>query len=376
MIIEIRGTGNHNKGAEMMLLTILQEFRKINDNIKFTIAPSDSAQYDFYSKHELYPKIWLEYKKFQFGKLGEMLPGKIRKRYGLVLDSEVDVILDASGFSYSDQWGEHGLKMMAKYTKNWKRQGKKIIFMPQAFGPFKNKNNIINMKKVIHNSDLIYARDKFSYEVLLKVKNDTTTIKLAPDFTSLFVGSLLEYFDKEKHQVCIVPNKRMLDKNNNSSNYIMLFIKSIKYLQLNRLKPFFLIHGGEEDLALANEINMQLDDEIDIINEEDPYCIKGIIKESLGLVGSRYHSIASALYSGTIAIGTGWSHKYEYLFDGLGFSDGLINLDISDEKLYETLDLLIDPIKRDEISKILIDQTMKQKKLTIQMFEDIYAEII
>ncbi len=376
MIVEIRGTGKHNKGAEMMLLTILQELRKIDKDFQFTIPPLPKVcEYAFYSNLGLYPKAWLEYKGFQFARFAEILPKKIRKMYGLVLDSEVDVILDASGFAYSDQWGEHDPKMMAKYAKKWKKEGKKVIFMPQAFGPFKNKNNIINMKKVIYNSDLIYARDEFSYEALLEIENNTKKIKLAPDFTSLFNGGLPKYFDKEKHQVCIVPNKRMIDKNNNSSNYLILLIKSIKYLQFNGLTPFFLIHGGEEDLALAHEINMQLEDKIDIINEENPYYIKGIIKESLGLVGSRFHSIASALYSGTIAIGTGWSHKYEYLFDGLGFHEGLINLDISDEKLYETLDLFIDPIKRDEISKVLTSHTTKQKKLSIQMFKDI-SEII
>lgn len=275
MNIEIRGTGNHNKGAEMMLLTILQEFRKLDKNINFIIPPLiNNCEYDFYSKLDLKPKAWFEYKSIQFGALARFIPKKLLKMYGFVLDSEIDVILDASGFAYSDQWGIKQTKLTSKYIKKWKNDNKKIIFMPQAFGPFKNKNNIKNMKIIIENSDLIYARDQSSFKMIKALNKTTKNIHLASDFTILFEGIKPNYFNKDIHQVCIVPNVRMIDKLDNPLNYISIFVKAINYFQKNGLKPFFLIHGGNEDLELAKKINSQLNIKIDTLNEENPFfCI-------------------------------------------------------------------------------------------------------
>lgn len=371
MIIEIKGTGSHNKGAEMMLLTILQELQK-SANTRFVVTPQiGSCEYGFYSSLGLYPKAWLEYRGIQLAKVAKILPQKIRSMYGLVLDNEIDAVLDASGFAYSDQWGERPSKIMAQYTTEWRKKGKKIILMPQAFGPFENKNNIESMRKIITNSDLIYARDAFSYESLLKIENNTNKIKQSPDFTMLLEGKIPNYFDKEKYQIGIVPNQRMLDKRSNSSEYIALFVKSIKYIQSKNLIPYFLTHGGREDYELSMLMNSSLDKKIEIINEDNPFYIKGIIKESLGLLGSRFHSIASALYSGTVAVGTGWSHKYKYLFDGFDFAEGLIDLDSSDKKLYNTLDLFINTNSRKQLSTRFISTSNEQKRISTAMFEQI-----
>ena len=143
MNIEIKGINAVNKGSEMMLLTILNELGSASQGVKFIVAPQiDMCEYPFYSRLGLFPKAWLEYRGFQLGRLGSLIPRPLRRLYGLVLDHEIDVVLDASGFAYSDQWGEYPAKTMAHYTGKWKSKGKKIILMPQAFGPFKNENII------------------------------------------------------------------------------------------------------------------------------------------------------------------------------------------------------------------------------------------
>lgn len=376
MIIEIKGTGSHNKGAEMMLLTILQELKKTSSDIKFAITPKqNSSEYSFYSKLGLFPKVWFKYKGFQLGKLGKFIPKKLRNLYGMILDEEVDAILDASGFAYTSQWGIARTKIMAEESTRWKKENKKIILLPQAFGPFEDKAIKDYMIQIINNSNMIYARDEFSYKELLQLKNDTSKIKLFSDFTILFKGVKPKYFDPEKYNVCIVPNIRMKDMRSDSDGYEEFFSRIIKKIQDKKLKPFFLVHGGVEDKPLIDRINSYLDDEIDIISEENPYYIKGIIENSKGLIGSRFHSLASALYSGVPSIGTGWSHKYQYLFEEFNYKEGLIDLNLSDAELDYKLELITSEVKRQKIKSKLCLHNESIEKNTIEMFMQIKNEL-
>ncbi len=373
MIIEIKGTGSHNKGAEMMLLTILEQLK--DKNIKFTVAPyKGSCEYPFYAKLGIYPKLWIRFKGFQIGKLGKFIPKRIRELFGIIVDEEVNIILDASGFAYSSQWGDEPTRIMAQESKSWREEGKKIILLPQAFGPFNNENIKKNMGEIIENSTLIYARDQHSYEELLKIKDDEK-IKLCPDFTVLFKGKKPKYFDKNIHQICIVPNQRMKDKTD-TKNYEEFLAKIIIKLQSSDLSPFFLIHGGEEDRKLAEKINTLLNIKIDIISEENPYFIKGIIANSIGLIGSRFHSIASALYSGVPTLGTGWSHKYQYLFEEFDYKDGLINSSINDNELDIKLGYITNSIKQEEVKKLLLENKKLIEKKVLLMLDEIKEEIV
>lgn len=373
MIIEIKGTGSHNKGAEMMLMTILQELRKTSTDIKFTITPRHhSSEYSFYSKIGMYPKFWYTYKRFQLGVFGKYIPKSVRNLFGLIIDEEIDVILDASGFAYTSQWGIERTKIMSKESSRWKKENKKIILLPQAFGPFKGKKIKEYMIQIIDNSDLIYARDPLSYQELLQLRQDKNKIRLSPDFTILFRGVRPKYFDLDKYNVCIVPNIRMKDMRNDSANYEEYFSKIIKKLQKKDLKPFFLIHGGNEDRPLVSKINQLLDNKIDVIFEENPYYIKGIIENSKGLIGSRFHSLASALYSGIPAIGTGWSHKYKYLFEEFDFEEGLIDLSLSDKELDAKLEIILNP---DNIRKKLNNKKVIIEKKSIEMFDQVKKDI-
>src|SRR3989338_7618870 len=134
MILEIRGAGFVNKGAELMVLSILQEVHRRNIEAKIVMEPN--RHYEKRARLGLYQKLWKQYHGIQWGYVGPLIPRVIREQYGLILDTEVDVILYASGFAYGDQWGLSNTKTLARSIQRWKRHGKKIILLPQAFGPF------------------------------------------------------------------------------------------------------------------------------------------------------------------------------------------------------------------------------------------------
>lgn len=369
MLIEIKGTGNHNKGAEMMLLTILQNISV--PDVRFAYAPSLSRdQYPFYSALGLYPKLWFRLKGMQFGNLGVFVPKPLRDAYGLVLDRETDAVLDASGFAYSDQWGDWPTAVTASETKRWKRMGKKVILLPQAFGPFSGSRIRRNMQTILENSDLVYARDIQSYQSLVEL-GVSENLRIAPDFTVLFEGERPEYFDASLHQICIVPNMRIMDKRTDSAGYADLLSSAIACLQGNGFSPYFLIYGGDEDRRLAKLINEKSAKPIPIVNETDPRYLKGLIGESLGMVGSRYHAIASGLYSGVVSIGLGWSHKYEQLYNDMGFPEGLIDLDVSKTALERSLWEIMDMQTRRLLRDNLIAKAELQKQEARRMFSEV-----
>jgi len=369
MLIEIKGTGQGNKGAEMMLLTILRELKK--DNIKFVIAPKPGdCEYPFYSKLGLFPKLPVRYKGKNIRFFSKIIPNSILNTFGFITDNNIDVILDASGFSYTSQWGDTPTKNMADDCKRWKSQNKKIILMPQSFGPFKTKVIQKSIIEIIKNVDLIYARDQFSFETLNNLyKSDK--IKLAPDFTILFKGLESDHIQKTKNKVCLVPNTRMTDKREDGSKYIDFFINVINILNDLDIESFFLVHAGQEDKNLMNKINDSIDKKIDIIEEDNPYYIKGIIENSYGLIGSRYHSIASALYSEIPVLGTGWSHKYKYLFSEFDYNEGLIDIDISKNDLKQKLVFFSDKYKRNNIIEKLKNNKKVYLDKTNIMFEEV-----
>ena len=111
--------------------------------------------------------------------------------------------------------------------------------LPQAFGPFKNKNIRKIMIKIINKVNKIYIRDEFSYAYLSELSPLVNSkFEKYPDFTCLLKSKLPKYFNHKIHQVCIVLNSRMIDKTNSAEEYISLIINFINSLK-KVFKSFF-----------------------------------------------------------------------------------------------------------------------------------------
>ena len=110
MLVEVIGTGFENKGAELMLHAVVQKVSTAFPDALLAMEPSGGHDFLKRAKLGLYQKVWFR----RFGiSLGRLIPSEYRESYGLVLDNEVDVVLDASGFLYSDQWGDRSTLAMA-----------------------------------------------------------------------------------------------------------------------------------------------------------------------------------------------------------------------------------------------------------------------
>lgn len=379
MIIEIRKAGFVNKGAELMLRAIMEKVQMAYPDSLLTMVPTHSGAGMPFRKvvdHGFYPKASLYQYGFQLGDLAGLAPRKLREMYGVILGRDVDVVIDAAGFSYSDQWGARSTRELAHSAGRCRKQGSKMILMPQAFGPFTGKRIRKAIRDAVDNIDLIMPRDLTSYVYLTEITGERTCIRQYPDFTNLIDGIVPEYFDPNQHGVCLVPNYRMVDKTDGSRSraYLPFMVNCAKKLRERNAKPFILVHDSTNDRWLSNQVSEGAGG-IPVLVENDPLKIKGVLGASFASIGSRFHGLVSALSQGVPSLATGWSHKYSELFSDYGFPEGVISVDIADSELAEKIDRLVDDRGNRELADSLQKKSVLLKSYSEAMWSEVFSLI-
>lgn len=377
MIIEIRQAGFVNKGAELMLHAIVEKLRARYPDAKLTMAPIFGGAQDTFEKMRalnLYPKAWFWHRGIDFGEFAKWVPKGFLKVHGMVTNEEIDVVLDAAGFAYSDQWGVANCRELSLSSRKWARQGTKLILLPQALGPFSSRTMQKNVRTWAGNADLIFARERDSYDYLTAVVGEQEKIALAPDFTNLLSGALPPGFDTSDKQVAIVPNYRMVDKTDakESAAYLPFLVEATRFFKEQGAHPFLLIHEGADDRALADRV-VQAVGEVPIVRETNPIFIKGILGACRATLGSRFHGLVSALAQGVPSLATGWSHKYQRLFEDYEFPEGCISATEDPAQLREKLARLLDPAASSELRATLCARAEVLKARSEVMWQQVFA---
>lgn len=379
MYIEIRKAGFVNKGAALMLHAVLQEMSRGYGDAKLVMTPGFSdSPYPYRSRASLglYQKAWLWRYGLQLGDLAALAPARLRDMYGVVLDREIDVVLDAAGFAYSDQWGVEPCRELHRASRRWKKRGTKVILLPQAFGPFTTEAIKKEVRGFIGQVDLVYARDQVSYDHLIEVVGKQGKIRIAPDFTNLLQGVRPEHFKPQGRDVCLIPNCRMLDKTSETvqAGYLPFLEKAARLVVKKGGRPFILVHEGADDLRLAQRLSESMGG-LEIIKENDPLRIKGILGACSATIGSRFHGLVSALSQGVPSLATGWSHKYEMLFQDYGFPEGVVNIDIDDQGLELLVSRIMDVESCQQLSNDLLHRSQKWKQDSRRMWREVFEFI-
>jgi colanic acid/amylovoran biosynthesis protein len=374
MFIELRGVEFVNKGAELMLHAIIQHLENNIDHVQFVMETSHRSPKEKLAELGVWQKAKFQKKGLKLTPLLSLVPKRALRNRNMVLDSEVHAVLDASGFAYGDKWGaKKAAQRSGDFINTWKRQGKKVIFLPQAFGPFTSSDIQSQMRTIIQNSDLIFARDKQSLAYLNTLNQSANNIKLAPDFTNLIsvdTESLIEEFGQK---TVIIPNQKMLETEDNeiNDNYLSFLSESVKQLQEKDELPVFLIHESKKDGALAEQINATLKVSIPIIREENPLQVKGIIGASKSVITSRFHGLVSALSQAKPCLSTGWSHKYVELMKDYDYEEGMCMVSLDSGYIHEKLNLILDPQKRSITEKNLQLNSQIQKERSKEMWSQV-----
>jgi len=354
MNVEIIGTGFKNKGAHLMLIAIVQELSRWGEEMRLAIRTGggqdrEGKELGLYQKPEASESC-----------LGGLVSGirfgkRTREEEQILLDREIDTVLDASGFKYSDLFGHRSILDRARKIARWKKSGKRIVLLPQAFGPLEAPR----VRKAVHilagHSDLIFARDQDSFDHLTGLVGQRENIRMSPDFTNLVKGSPPPQFKDLSQRACLIPNTQMVARTSplTGRSYVPFVAGCARFLMDAGLDPFILLHETGKDGVLARQVLDLAGADLDIIEEADPLHIKGIIGNCRLVVGSRYHALVNALSQGVPAVATSWSHKYECLYAEYGTPELLIaDLDFESRAL-PVLRKLTDPAYYDETTRTL-----------------------
>ena len=375
IIIEIYGTGTHNRGAELMAVAIWQRISNKFPNIKFAVEPKSwpyqsRAKYGFHVTGDLPGR---KHKRFLKSLYLILMPKVLCKIFGLVRQKDIDIVIDASGFAFSDQWG-HG-QARRLYRKMNKKESKHqlLILMPQALGPFNKKEVRYYSRKIFERADIVCARDDISFRESEKLTAGEN-LKRYPDFTIGVEPLDIESISLPANFLAIVPNVRMLDKTENASAYITFLKTALDESASRGMNPVFVLHDSEEDKKIIDLIDKE--GHYPVYTDEDPRVLKAILGRAKFVIASRFHALVSALSQGVICIGAGWSHKYPELFRDFDNSDFLVS-DISDcSLLIQLLDRIEDTERLSIDKQRLLTAAQLLKKDVEKMWNDIESLVL
>ena len=375
MTVEIRGTEFINKGAHLMLLSILEQIRNRHPQVRVAMrAFASGSPFERRAELGLFQLVTIGRLPKLSNLASRLIPDLVRCRLGVVLEREIGLVLDAGGFAYSDQRGHTPTRRAARAIRRWKRNATRVVLLPQAFGPFEHKRIQRDFRVIVGHADLIYARDARSYQYITDLVGTTDKVRRAPDFTNLIASTGATYGHGFAGRVCIVPNQRMIDKTpvEIGRAYVRMMACCARVLDEMQLRPFILLHEGPGDRDLAAKINAEAELRMNVVDEQDPLEIRGVIGSCLGVIGSRYHALVSALSQSVPALAVGWSHKYKELFDDYGFAQGMLSVHNDAHEIRRKVEMIVRGRQRDRIIRRITEHGAIERDRARLMWDDIF----
>jgi polysaccharide pyruvyl transferase WcaK-like protein len=316
MIIDIRGTNTRNKGAQLMLQAICS---RLGDQSELSVSPATTERavrcrlgLRQTLRHPFLPRTT--------SSLGNAMPDRIKTAFGLTSDREIDGVLDASGFHYTDQLPTAFARSEALAGRAWARRGVPKIVMPQAFGPFEKRGTQRWTREALEQASLVFVRDRVSQNYVRQLQISTPTV-LSPDFT---IGMKPPTIDpiSERPFLALVPNTKLVTHGGlNRTQYVELLVGFSGAAKANGLTCVVVVHE-KTDHAIAR----QLADRIGapLFSDPDPLVLKAALGQASAAVASRFHAVVGCVSQSVPTVALGWSHKYRELLDDFGVVDRLV----------------------------------------------------
>lgn len=329
MIIRIDNTGFENKGAELMLHAVLQRVRSSRPDAR-VIFGLGAQNPERIRALGLAGRVSED--KVAGVRLRHVLPAGVLNKFGLFGPAQGELVLDAAGYGFGDPWiGSHSSSKknlkLADHYRALKQRGARLVFLPQALGPFENELARERFRLVAEQADLIYAREAVSLRHAQGVVGDIPKLRCAPDFTALCAPGADARSRVRPGAMVVVPNLRMTTHAGGAvaASYEAFMTRVAREFVRTGKPVVVLNHGGVEDLPLCRRIAEATGAEC--IDPPDALVVKAIIGAAEALVSSRFHGVISALAQGVPVYCTSWSHKYPLAYQDYGVEPRILKVD-------------------------------------------------
>jgi len=375
MKIELKGIEFSNKGAELMLHAMLQQIKHYQPNADVVLTPGHLLPYKKRAVLGCWQKLSFRLCGVDWTFLGNMLPSALRRllfHFGIVVEKEIDLVLDASGFIYSDQWEVKRLALCHAHLKRIGRFGQDYIFMPQAFGPFERQGHAKLMKAILSKAKYVFARDKASLAALTGLGEPANHVIQYPDMTTLLdVGDVALSVNLPTRFATIVPNSKMYQGGQAEvkSDYERFLVAAIDKVWALGITPVLLNHEGKKDHLLCQNIIPKCVKAPVYINDIGALEVKKILGMAQFNLSSRFHGCVSSLSQAVPTLATSWGHKYEQLFTEYGCKHHIMSI----KQISQLEEMLTQLSQLDEQAKsTLLRAAQQQKQQTRQMWQSLF----
>lgn len=296
-IVEIKGVAFPNKGAELLLVSSLQQLEK--RCLHGALEPY--SPYEHKLRYPLLTKTRIHRYGVNILGLFNLMPSFARERLGFVRPSEIALVLDASGFAYGAPWPVS----LARERLLGETLSCPVVLLPQSFGEFSDPAQRKVAKGLSDRAALIFAREPEGAENLFCATGQRP--RVVPDITfGVHVAP-----DKHRHDVLIIPNFQV--EKRQGVAYADTLVEAARCLLAAGRQVTLLNHEGPKDLDICHRVREQLATEGHTVVVLDPVTgleAKAIIGAARFVVSSRYHGLIAALSQGIPCYPLGWSYKY------------------------------------------------------------------
>ena len=257
LLIEITGAGFRNKGAELMLGTVVAELRRRLEGVLFCMRPE--APYPRMCEYGIMPVLTLgsrhaerRFAQWRGRLLAKLIPRRHLKRHNVVRSEDVDALIDISGYAFGDKVEIRYLQRLERTAADYARRGKPVMLLPQMFGPFEKPGYQEAFRSAMQHVELAYARDRISHQYAVALAEDPSRIKLAPDLTIFAEPGPSDFASVPSRPfACIVPNMRMMSVGaaDWAGSYLDLLGRAAKEILRARLDVLVVVHetsGADE----------------------------------------------------------------------------------------------------------------------------------
>lgn len=221
-------------------------------------------------------------------------------------------ILYCCGYIFGDRWGISRLKKVLEDIKKAKKNGCKVVLMPQSFGPFGREENRLVFRELLDLVDLGFARDDESF-FYASPFDQKGVIANSIDYTGLLNEIEVLRPENKCNRLCVVPNNKILEKYGASAEkeYVNAVVRLAQHIKDDiKCKVAILRHTIGKDDYLIKNIHDRLPGS-DVVQFESFLAARKYIGESSAVISSRFHGMMHSLTQGVPVIALGWSHKYQ-----------------------------------------------------------------